>query len=125
MQRFLEYEAYAAYNDLIGDSATLIKTFGWRETEKGIEALSVLTLPSENLDADNRKALTFSDLIIKVRFTVLISYSSAYVTSLYNVYASIHCSFKTCARTLPHAMIQSHMQNLRRFFLGFNESRKR
>ena len=66
MQRFLAYEAYAAYNDLAGESATLVKTTEWQETEKGIEALSVLTLSSDNRVADYRKALSFADLIIKV-----------------------------------------------------------
>jgi hypothetical protein len=114
MQRFLEYEAYAAYNDLMGDSATLIKTFGWQDTEKGIEALSVLTLSSENHDADNRKALTFSDLIVKVRFATTIINSRAHFRSLYNVSASILCSSKTCARTLPLVMIRSLMRSLRK-----------
>jgi hypothetical protein len=66
MHRFLEYEAYAAFNNLMGESAVSIKNFGWQETEKGVEALSVLTLPSENRAADDKKALTFSDLIVKV-----------------------------------------------------------
>src|ERR1700760_4640776 len=66
MQRFLEYEAYAAYSNLMGENPASINASGWRETEKGIEALSVLTLPSENHIAENKKALTFSDLTIKV-----------------------------------------------------------
>jgi hypothetical protein len=65
MHRFLTYEAYAAYNDLMGDSATSIKTYGWQQAEKGIEALSVLALPSNQRDTDQKKALSFSDLIIK------------------------------------------------------------
>jgi hypothetical protein len=66
MQRFLKYEAYAACKDLMGETNSTIKANGWKETEKGIEALSVLTLPFENHIADNKKALTFSDLVIKV-----------------------------------------------------------
>lgn len=66
MLRFLEYEAYAAYTDLIGESASSLKAFGWDETEKGIEVLSVLTLPSDTRAADHKKGLTFADLIIKV-----------------------------------------------------------
>jgi hypothetical protein len=66
MQRFLEYEAYAAYNNLMGESTASAKDHGWQETEKGIEALSVLTLPAENHISENKKALTFSDLTIKV-----------------------------------------------------------
>jgi len=61
----LTYEAYAAYNDLMGDSASANKTYGWQQAEKGIEALAVLALPSNQRDADQKKALTFSDLIIK------------------------------------------------------------
>jgi hypothetical protein len=65
MHRFLTYEAYVAYNDLMGDSVNSIKTYGWRQAEKGIEVLSVLALPSNQRDTDQKKALAFSDLIIK------------------------------------------------------------
>jgi hypothetical protein len=72
MPRFLEYEAYAAHNDVLGECSTSLKmSSAWVETEKGVEALSTLTVPFKNRDCDNRKALTFSDLIVKVRSMLL------------------------------------------------------
>jgi hypothetical protein len=66
VQRFLVYEAYAAYNDLMGEcSAALKESFRWNETEKGIEALSTLTVSMENREMDRNKALAFADLAVK------------------------------------------------------------
>ncbi|KAF2668519.1 hypothetical protein BT63DRAFT_456161 [Microthyrium microscopicum] len=66
MQRFMVYEAYAAYNNLFGEcSSSLRMSATWLNTEKGIEALSSLTTAAVNRESDNHKALTFADLIVK------------------------------------------------------------
>jgi hypothetical protein len=71
MPRFLVYEAYAAYNDVMEEcSSALRESFRWTETEKGIEALSSLTLSAENREVDRNKALAFSDLAVKVRDSI-------------------------------------------------------
>jgi hypothetical protein len=65
--RFITYEAYAAHNDLMEEcSAALKSSVTWSETERGIEALSSLTIATESREADIRKGLTLSDLFIKV-----------------------------------------------------------
>jgi hypothetical protein len=123
MQRFLEYEAYAAYSNLMGENPASINASGWQETEKGIEALSVLTLPSENHIAENKKALTFSDLTIKV-IVLRLPLSLAHIISQFNVSVNIHC-FSTIYADIPQlAMTRLHTQNWKRFFLGFNELQK-
>ena len=67
MQRFLAYEAYAAYNELFGEcSASIRASATWPDAEKGIEALSSLTTPAAVREADCHKALSFSDLVVKV-----------------------------------------------------------
>ena len=125
MQRFLEYESYAAYNDLMGESIPSVKAYGWQETEKGIEALSVLTLPSENYTADSKKALTFSDLIIKVGIIYLMSRNYTENLSQFNASANIHY-FSTIYGDIPQlAMTPLHTQNWKRCFPGFNELQRR
>jgi hypothetical protein len=47
-------------------SASLKSSLTWSDTERGIEALSSLTIAAENREVDLKKALTLSDLLIKV-----------------------------------------------------------
>lgn len=39
---------------------------GWQEYERGVEALQKIVASENNRDAGRRKALSFSDLLIKV-----------------------------------------------------------
>jgi len=69
-QRFVAYETYAAYNDLLGECSTSLKMSStWVDTEKGIEALSSLTIAASKRESDSHKALSFSDLVVKVNST--------------------------------------------------------
>jgi hypothetical protein len=48
------------------DLTTMCRGFqGWSEYERGIEALSKLIASDNNRDSSSRKALGFSDLLIK------------------------------------------------------------
>jgi len=40
---------------------------GWQEYERGVEALQKVIASENNRDAGSKKALSFSDLLIKVR----------------------------------------------------------
>jgi hypothetical protein len=47
---------------------TMCKGFqGWNEYERGVEALSKLVASDNNRESSSRKALGFSDLLIKAR----------------------------------------------------------
>lgn len=69
MNRFFIYEEYGAkYEMMIKDVATAHETIPkWEMYQKGLEALA-LSLGSVNSAIDDsRKALTVSDLLVKVR----------------------------------------------------------
>lgn len=67
MKRFFAYEEYGAHwTTMSQDLATTCKGFqGWFEYERGVEALSKLVASENNKDSTSKKALTFSDLLIK------------------------------------------------------------
>ena len=69
MKRFFAYEEYGAYwTTMSQDLASTYKSMPtWQAYEKGIEALSKSLASENNREASSRKALTFSDLLIKVR----------------------------------------------------------
>lgn len=49
------------------DLSTMCKNLqGWGEYERGVEALSKLVASENNRESSSRKALSFSDLLIKV-----------------------------------------------------------
>lgn len=50
------------------DLATMCKGLhGWQEYERGVEALQKVVTSENNRESGSRKALSFSDLLIKVR----------------------------------------------------------
>jgi hypothetical protein len=67
MRRFLAYEAFAAQRDAMDrDAISISKTISdWTTFERGVEALSRSTASIISRDANGRKGLTFSDLLIK------------------------------------------------------------
>ncbi|ORY15712.1 Rho guanyl nucleotide exchange factor [Clohesyomyces aquaticus] len=67
MKRFFAYEEYGAHwTTMSHDLTSMCKGFqGWNEYERGIEALSKLVASENNKEASSRKALSFSDLLIK------------------------------------------------------------
>ncbi|KAF2751542.1 hypothetical protein M011DRAFT_523497 [Sporormia fimetaria CBS 119925] len=67
MRRFFTYEEYGAHwTTMSQDLATLCKGFpGWTGYERGVEALNKLVASDNNRDLSSRKALGFSDLLIK------------------------------------------------------------
>lgn len=72
MQSFFAYEEYGAKYDLMArDLASTYQTLGTDDTfERGIEVLS-RTLDSMNIRSEHgRKGMTFSDLVIKVCFSL-------------------------------------------------------
>jgi hypothetical protein len=68
MGRFLAYEAYVSHNAMMDHDASstsrIIPT--WSAIERGVEALATSTTSINNREANNRKGLTFTDLLIKV-----------------------------------------------------------
>ena len=68
MKRFFTYEEYGAHwTTMSQDLTTTCKGFqGWFEYERGVETLSKLVASENNKDSTSNKALTFSDLLIKV-----------------------------------------------------------
>ena len=68
MKRFLAYEAYLAYHEIIHEEAHSMSRLvpAWSAYERGVEALSASLNALEQKEALGRKGLTFSDLGIKV-----------------------------------------------------------
>ncbi|KAF2471073.1 uncharacterized protein BDR25DRAFT_286486 [Lindgomyces ingoldianus] len=67
MRRFFAYEEYGAHwTTMSQDLTSLCKGLqGWSEYERGVEALSKLVASDNNRELSSRKALSFSDLLIK------------------------------------------------------------
>lgn len=68
MKRFLAYEAYVAYHEIIHEEANSTARIvpAWPAYERGVEALSASVNTLEQKEAFGRKGLTFADLGIKV-----------------------------------------------------------
>lgn len=68
MKRFFTYEEYGAHwTTMSQDLTTMCKDLhGWQEYERGVEALQKIVTSVNNREAGSRKALSFSDLLIKV-----------------------------------------------------------
>lgn len=68
MKRFLAYEAYVAYHEIVHEEANstsrIIPT--WPTYERGVEALSASVNALSQKDACARKGMTLADLGIKV-----------------------------------------------------------
>ncbi|KAJ4366254.1 hypothetical protein N0V83_007890 [Neocucurbitaria cava] len=67
MKRFFTYEEYGAHwTTMSQDLTTMCKGLhGWQEYERGVEALQKVIASENNRDAGSKKALSFSDLLIK------------------------------------------------------------
>ncbi|EMD87104.1 hypothetical protein COCC4DRAFT_82097 [Bipolaris maydis ATCC 48331] len=67
MRRFFTYEEYGAHwTTMSQDLMSICKGLhGWQEYERGIEALQKVIASQNNREAGSRKALSFSDLLIK------------------------------------------------------------
>ena len=102
MQRFVSYEAYAAYNPIRGEAT--LSTASWDAAERGIEALSSLTICAEKRDADRNKALSFRDLVVKVS-SCLVRRLESNRRSLFRESASTHCFSVIFAGTRQPATI--------------------
>lgn len=68
MRRFLAYEAYVAYHEIIHEEANATARLlpSWASYERGMETLSASVNALDQKDAFARKGLTFADLGIKV-----------------------------------------------------------
>jgi ABC-type bacteriocin/lantibiotic exporter with double-glycine peptidase domain len=69
MKRFFAYEEYGAHwTTMSQDLTSMCKGLqGWQEYERGVEALSKIVASENNRESSSRKALSFPDLLIKVR----------------------------------------------------------
>lgn len=69
MKRFFTYEEYGAHwTTMSKDLTSTCKGLqGWQEYERGVEALSKVVSSENNRATSGRKALSFPDLLIKVR----------------------------------------------------------
>ncbi|KAF2435530.1 hypothetical protein EJ08DRAFT_580532 [Tothia fuscella] len=67
MRRFLAYEAYVAHNTFMDQDASFTSRMipTWSAIERGVEVLATSTNSINHRDANSRKGLTFSDLLIK------------------------------------------------------------
>jgi hypothetical protein len=67
MKRFFIYEEYGAHwTTMSHDLTNTCKGLhGWQEYERGVEALQNIVASENNREASSRKALSFSDLLIK------------------------------------------------------------
>ncbi|KAF2853415.1 hypothetical protein T440DRAFT_476683 [Plenodomus tracheiphilus IPT5] len=67
MKRFFTYEEYGAHWTTMSQDLTLMckGLHGWQEYERGVEALQKVVASENNRDAGSKKALSFSDLLIK------------------------------------------------------------
>lgn len=77
MKRFFAYEEYGAHWTTISqDLTSTYKSMPtWQAYERGIEALSKSLASEDNREASG-KALTFSDLLIKVRLATTVFHFS-------------------------------------------------
>jgi hypothetical protein len=69
MKRFFAYEEYGAHWTTMSQdlTSTCKGLHGWQEYERGVEALSKVVASENNRSISSRKALSFPDLLIKVR----------------------------------------------------------
>ncbi|KAF2273398.1 uncharacterized protein EI97DRAFT_436053 [Westerdykella ornata] len=67
MSRFFAYEEYGAHWTTMSKNLAMMckSSQGWNEYERGVEALSKLVTSDNNRGLGSRKALAFSDLLIK------------------------------------------------------------
>ncbi|KAI8933545.1 hypothetical protein NX059_009282 [Plenodomus lindquistii] len=67
MKRFFTYEEYGAHWTTMSQDLTLMckGLHGWQEYERGVEALQKVVASENNRVAGSKKALSFSDLLIK------------------------------------------------------------
>jgi hypothetical protein len=67
MKRFFTYEEYGAHwTTMSHDLTTMCKGLhGWQDYERGVEALQKVITSENNREAGRKKALSFSDLLIK------------------------------------------------------------
>lgn len=67
MKRFFTYEEYGAHWTTMSQDLTAMcrGLHGWQEYERGVEALQKVIASENNRDAGSKKALSFSDLLIK------------------------------------------------------------
>jgi len=67
MKRFFTYEEYGAHWTTMSQDLTSMcrGLHGWQEYERGVEALQKVIASENNRDAGSKKALSFSDLLIK------------------------------------------------------------
>lgn len=67
MKRFFAYEEYGAHwTTMSSDLTNMCKGLhGWQEYERGVEALQKVIASENNREAGSKKALSFSDLLIK------------------------------------------------------------
>ncbi|KAH4208520.1 hypothetical protein HBH70_185040 [Parastagonospora nodorum] len=67
MKRFFAYEEYGAHwTTMSSDLNNMCKGLhGWQEYERGVEALQKVIASENNREAGSKKALSFSDLLIK------------------------------------------------------------
>lgn len=68
MSRFLAYEEYSAYYEMmVADLETTHREMpSWEACERGIEVLSKATASEYSKLAERKKALSLADLLIKV-----------------------------------------------------------
>lgn len=67
MKRFFTYEEYGAHWTTMSQDLTMMcrGLHGWQDYERGVEALQNVVASENNRDAGRKKALSFSDLLIK------------------------------------------------------------
>lgn len=72
MKRFFIYEEYGAHWTTMSTDLTLMckGLHGWREYERGVEALQRVVASENNRESGSKKALSFPDLLIKVSVTL-------------------------------------------------------
>lgn len=94
MARFFVYEEYGAkYESTLHDMASASKHIpNWHAYERGIEALAHSLKSNSGREGNNRKGLTFEDLLIKVRTHTHRMITRAYIyDSPYSEYANTLC----------------------------------
>lgn len=72
MKRFFTYEEYGAHwTTMSSELTTMCKGLhGWQDYERGVEALQKVIASENNRESGSKKALSFPDLLIKVRSTL-------------------------------------------------------
>ena len=129
MKRFLAYEAYVAYHEIVHEeaSSTLRIIPTWSTYERGVEALSGSVNALSQKDVCVRKGMTLSDLGIKVSTmsTEVLEYSDIRSHSRSSASANTRSSFRTSASTPQHATTRSYTPSSRRCCLGSRRLRKR